>query len=254
MTDGKETLLSPADPNPVTLFNETGNGPVALVCEHAGWAIPEKLEKLGLPEAAFDTHIAFDIGARLVAEALANLLNAPLVMQNYSRLVVDCNRPDHVHDAIPLRSDGVDIPANIAMDTQERQQRLDEIFSPFDQTMSEMLNRSNIKMAFSVHSFTPQLGEDIRPWDISFLFRKDTETSHDLAKTLARRNSELTIGMNEPYQICEKTDWFVPHYGEQLGLAHSLIEIRNDHIRTPQACQDWAENLAAAIISLQTGK
>ena len=250
MTHAGITLLSTADPHPVTLINEQAGGPVALICEHAGRAVPAGLAGLSLPQAAFDSHIAFDIGARQVAGELARLLDAPLVMQNYSRLVIDCNRPHDAQNAIPLISDGVDIPANRAMDARQRQQRIDEIFLPFDQAMEQLLNRPGIKAAFSIHSFTPQLGDEVRPWDIGFLFRKDTATSHRLAGALASWNRDLTIAMNAPYQISNETDWFVPVYGERLGLDHALIEIRNDNIRTPQACTRWAQKLAGAIKSL----
>ena len=58
---------------------------------------------------------------------------------------------------------------------------------------------------------------------------------------------DLIIGMNEPYQIDNDSDWFVPHHGEAQGVAHSLIEIRNDLIRTPEDQAKWAQNLTAAI-------
>ena len=53
--------------------------------------------------------------------------------------------------------------------------------------------------------------------------------------------------MNEPYQIDDESDWFVPQHGEASGLPHSLIEIRNDQIRDSQGRAAWAETLSTAI-------
>jgi hypothetical protein len=71
-------------------------GPAAaqfvLACDHAGNAIPRRLGSLGLDQDTLQRHVAWDIGAVGVARHLSALLDAPLVSQPYSRLVVDCNR------------------------------------------------------------------------------------------------------------------------------------------------------------------
>ena len=44
-------------------------------------------------EADLARHIAWDIGIAGVGRQLADRLDACLIMQPYSRLVIDCNRP-----------------------------------------------------------------------------------------------------------------------------------------------------------------
>ena len=55
-------------------------------------SIPRRLGDLGVDERARRTHIGWDIGALGVARRLSALLDATLVAQRYSRLVIDCNR------------------------------------------------------------------------------------------------------------------------------------------------------------------
>ena len=66
-----------------------------LTADHAGRAIPRRLGQLGLPDSELERHIAWDIGIAGVTDRLAAALDATAVLQNYSRLVIDCNRdPD----------------------------------------------------------------------------------------------------------------------------------------------------------------
>ena len=240
-------LLTNDDPAPFEIVNGDSDHPVVLICEHAGRNIPRKLGALGLDAEHFDLHIAYDIGSGSVARAMAEKMGAPLILQPFSRLVVDCNRPTSADDAIPSRVDGVAIPGNAGIVEYERKQRISEIFEPFHDAVSAVLDRTPRRAAIAIHSFTPQLAGQFRPWDIAFLFRKDTATSKRLADAIRVTRPGLFIGMNEPYAIEDSADWFVPYHGERRGLAHSLIEIRNDHLRSDDDCANWATMLAEAI-------
>lgn len=240
-------LLGPGDPSPAEVVNAAGRAPLLLVCEHAGQAVPARLAGLGVTQEALDAHIGWDIGAAGVARRLAAALDAPAVMQPYSRLVIDCNRPPEASDSVPEISDGHVIPGNRALAAADRAARVSDIFDPFQACVAACLDRPGIRATISIHSFTPRMNGIDRPWDIGFLFRRDSETSQALAGDLRARVPGLTIGMNEPYQIDDLSDWFVPRIGEARGLPHSLIEIRNDHIRTPAGQGLWADRLAATL-------
>ncbi len=242
-----DALLQTGDPEPVVLVNASSKKAAVLVCEHAGRAIPRALGDLGLTEADLDRHIAYDIGAEKLSRMMAERLGLPLVLQSYSRLVVDCNRPVEAADAVPELSDAIPIRANMSIGAEQRQQRLDEIFFPFHEAVSEILDLHPRKAVFAIHSYTPVLGREERPWDLAFLFRKDSLTSRSLADSVKVLDPSLKIGMNEPYAIEVNADWFVPYHGERRGIAHSLIEVRNDHLGTDDACRRWASVLSAAI-------
>jgi predicted N-formylglutamate amidohydrolase len=93
--------LLEGEDDPVVIIDADGPSHIILVCEHAGRAIPRQLGKLGLPDSELERHIAYDIGAESVARRLSRLLDAPLVLQRYSRLVQDCNRPPEAAAAMP---------------------------------------------------------------------------------------------------------------------------------------------------------
>ena len=84
-------LLGAEDVPPVREYREAGRSPFLLTCDHYGRLISRKLGDLGLPESELTRHIAWDIGIAGVAEALSEQLDAHLIVQRYSRLVIDCN-------------------------------------------------------------------------------------------------------------------------------------------------------------------
>lgn len=245
-------LIDPArDPAPVERIEGQGMSPVVLVCEHAGQAVPQRLGDLGLSTAEIDLHIGWDIGAAAVTRLMAEELGCAAILQRYSRLVIDCNRPPTAPDSIPEVSDGVAIPGNASLSPADRVARVEAVFAPFDAAIALALEAPP-KLVVAVHSFTPCLASVPvdRPWHIGFLFRGDSQTPARLAESLTNRKPDLIIGMNEPYQIDDASDWFVPHHGEGSGLPHALIEIRQDLIRDPAGQEAMAHLLSAAIRDL----
>lgn len=248
-------LLSDDDPAPVDLVRADSSGTVGLVCEHAGQAVPQSLGNLGLSAGEIDLHIGWDIGAEGVARGLSELLNAPLVIQRYSRLVIDCNRPLGAHSSIPEESDRIRILGNLNLSADQRRQREVEIFAPYAKAALSLSEKPGLQALFSIHSYTPNLSGAPRPWDIGFLYRATTSGGERLASLCKALWPELCVGRNEPYRIESDSDWFIPVCAEPTGLAHCLIEIRNDHIASAAGQADWAARLAKLItVFLETSK
>jgi len=242
-----EKLLTVNDPEPVELVGAASNRPVVLVCEHAGTQVPEQLRQLGLRPQELALHIAFDIGAELLSRKMAQVLNCALVLQRYSRLVIDCNRPVNAPDSCIDIADGIVVPGNQHLTERQRAKRVTEIFDPFQHSISQLLDRKSPKAVFSIHSFTPEMAGVRRPWNVSFLFREDRKTSEQLAELVRKQDGELVVGMNEPYAIDDASDWFVPVHGEQRGIRHSLIEVRNEQLLHQQGVDKFAGILARSI-------
>ena len=114
-------LLAPGDPPPFELFNGQGRAPVMLFCDHASRFIPASLGQLGLSGDDLARHIACDIGAADITRHMALRLDAPAVLCNYSRLIIDCNRLLRDPTLIPPTSDGSAIPGNAALSAADRQ-------------------------------------------------------------------------------------------------------------------------------------
>jgi len=243
-------LLEPDEPNPVTLENESGDSVFFLTCEHAGRAFPRRLGRLGLPEAETLRHIAWDIGIGAVGRELSLLLNAAVILQTYSRLVIDCNRDPKVPSSIPEISEATEIPGNRSLNEAERAARVDAIFRPYHNAIAAALDRRAAADRASVlvvlHSFTPVFKGVSRPWHVAVLFNRDPWLAHALAEQL-RAEGDLMVGENEPYRVSDLTDYTVPVHGERRGLPHVEIEIRQDLITDPSGQREWAERLARLL-------
>lgn len=245
------TLLSADDPPPIEWVNEHSESPVVMLCEHAGNAIPSSLRQLGLLPAQLDMHIGWDIGAGALARKLAAVLQAPLILQHYSRLLIDCNRPLNTSTSIPQVSDGIEIAANRNITPQEKLARQTEIFNPLNDAINDAFSRYPRRAAFSIHSFTPRMqGQPPRQWHAGFLNRTDRATGVALLESVKQQRPDLTLAINQPYSIDDETDWFIPRYAESRGLVHCLIEIRNDQLLNDDGINNWAQLLASAINSV----
>lgn len=248
-------MLHPDEPGAVEVVNPEGRGTVVLVCDHASNRVPRALETLGLDEETLATHIAYDIGAAHVARRLATLLDAPLVLSGYSRLVVDCNRPPRVAGSVPSTSGGVTIPGNEGLDEAAKEARRALFFWPYHRAIEIMLDgRSTLRdgqgpILLSIHSFTPSLLGSARPWPISLLYGTDARLARRFLEAL-RRDSTLDVGDNEPYRVTEDTDYTVPVHGIRRGLLHTAFEIRQDGLLDIPSAWRWAERIATELAHL----
>ena len=242
-----DPLLTASDPGPVEVVNPDSPAPVLLVCEHAGRAVPASLGTLGVSDEVLASHRGWDIGAAAVARYLAKQLGAPLVLQRYSRLVIDANRPPGGAQSMPVISDGVGIPGNRGLTPEGRMRRIAEVFEPFDRAVAQGFAAHPRRATFSVHSYTPRFEGVDRPWHAGFLTRKSPETAKKLMASVTRAAPELTLALNQPYQVDSETDWFIPAHAETRRLPHCLIEIRNDQIDRDAGALYWAGLLADAI-------
>jgi predicted N-formylglutamate amidohydrolase len=248
-------LLGAKEVPPVHEYNADGRSPFLLTCDHYGRLIPRVLADLGLPESELTRHIAWDIGIAGVAETLSKHLDAHLVAQRYSRLVIDCNRPPAAASSIPRISEATTIPGNegLARDVAETRRR--QIFEPYhrriDEIIDQRLHRGMPTVLVSLHSFTPVYAGIARPWHIGTLYHRDTRLPPLLLKHL-RAEADLVVGDNEPYAVSDETDYTIPVHGEARGLMNSGIEIRQDLISDQAGEHQWADRLARIFGEIET--
>ncbi len=244
-------LLAADEPPACSIENPTGASPFFLTCDHAGRRIPRALGDLGVAAAELDRHIAWDIGAAGLTSRLGARLDAFAIVQTYSRLVVDCNRPLDSPTLIPLRSERTDIPGNANLSTAQRRRRIDEIFAPYHaRTVAELDARraaGRPTILVTVHSFTPAYLGVARPWHCGILYHRDTRLAHALLR-LIREEGEWVVGDNEPYSVSDTSDYAIPVYGTQRGLANVELEIRQDLIADAAGQAQWAERVARWLV------
>ncbi|NNL84786.1 MAG: N-formylglutamate amidohydrolase, partial [Myxococcales bacterium] len=208
MTETSE-LLGPEDPPAVSVDREAGGSHFFLTCDHAGRAFPRALGDLGVSAEDRRRHVAWDVGAAGLALELSRNLDATLVQQNYSRLVIDSNRPLGNSASIPVMSEDVVIPGNRDLRPEDIARRRDEIFKPYHDTIETLLDRriraNRATTLVAVHSFTPTFHGKSRPWDIGLLYHREKRLADALLRILADE-AALCVGDNEPYQVTESED------------------------------------------------
>ena len=256
MTDGtlRPRLIGEEQLPPLLHYNASGRSPFLLTADHYGRLIPPAPGDLGLPAREMTRHIAWDVGIAGVAERLAILLDAVLVAQRYSRLVIDCNRPPGASSSIPILSEETTIPGNEGLSPEDAETRRREIFDPYhhciDAVISQRLKEQRPTVLVALHSFTPVYAGIQRPWHIGALYHRDRILPPLLIKAL-RAEPDLVVGDNEPYAASDLTDYTIPVHGERRGLINTGIEIRQDLIEDDAGQQHWAERLARAFGAIE---
>jgi predicted N-formylglutamate amidohydrolase len=248
--DGRYELLGADEPPPVAELGRHGRSNFVIVVDHAGRRIPERLGDLGLPAAELLRHIAWDIGALGVARRMAATLDAPLVAQNYSRLVIDCNRDPKVTTSIPLVGESIGIPGNIGLSAVEIAARRAEIFDPYHDRVCSLLDerraagRTTILVA--QHSMTDLFKGVRREMHAAVLYNRDRRFA-GLVLDALRGEPGWVIGDNQPYFVSDETDYTIPRHGEARGLPHVEIEIRQDLITDEAGQDEWAKRICRAL-------
>ena len=210
-------LLTTNEPAALTVERSTGASDFLLVCDHASRLIPQSLGSLGLDAAQLSSHIAWDIGAAGVARQLSALLDATAILQNYSRLVIDCNRPPGSASSIPTQSEYARIAGNEGISPNAMAARTDAIFTPYHDALRALLDQrrdaGRRTLLVAVHSFTPVFLGKARPWKVGLMSRHDRRLGLALLELL-RQDADLQAGDNEPYAMTDSTDYTIPVHGE----------------------------------------
>jgi len=230
---------------PVELIDGDAGFGLIILCDHAGNHIPEAYDGLGLGEGVRRSHVAYDIGARGVAAGLAELTGAPAVMTRYSRLLIDPNRAADDPTLVMRIADGSVITGNARIDGDEIARRATAFHAPYhtaiDSAIERAIEAGCPPAILSVHSFTPRFHGVERPWHATVLWDRDARLPLRLLDGLGRER-DLVIGENVPYSGKLKGDTLYRH-ATGRGLAHALIEIRQDLIAGEDGQREWADRL-----------
>lgn len=235
--------------SPYEIYHGARKSRIVLTCDHASNTIPEAVAggDLGLPPADMQRHIAYDIGAAGLTKALADLLEAPAVLSNFSRLAIDPNRDPRDPTVLMRLYDGSVIPGNQRADAAEKQARLALMHDPYHQAIAQTLSTRKDPIVIAIHSFTKQLrGRPPRPWDVGVLYAdQDARLSRAVLDEL-RNMRDICVGENQPYKG-HLTGDAIDRHALRHGRHNTLLELRNDLIETPAGQQHWATRLAPIL-------
>ena len=242
-------LLNADDPPPVILERRLGRSIFVLTVDHAGARIPSRLGDLGVSRDELERHIAWDIGCLGLARRLAADLDAPLVAQRYSRLVIDCNRVPGVSTSIPTTADGVVIPGNLDLREAEIAARTAEIFAPYhaclDRILDERVGARRPTILIALHTMTDVFQGVQRKMHAAVLHHRDRRFAA-LMLELLRQETDVIAADNDPY-VVEDTHYTIPHHAERRAIPCVALEIRQDLVTAEVGQAEWARRLGAAL-------
>ncbi|KEP71240.1 N-formylglutamate amidohydrolase [Thioclava dalianensis] len=237
-----------------TITGETRGSRWLVTCDHARNTVPDWVAEgnLGIAPADMGRHIAYDVGALGLSEALAAHLDGPMIASDFSRLVIDPNRGEDDPTLVMQLYDGTIIPANRAATPDQISQRLERLYRPYHTAYEQLAARRADTVICAVHSFTPQLrGRAPRPWQVGVLHAPgDRRLALPLIARL-RAEPDLCVGDNEPY-TGHLTGDSIDRHALQAGRPNVLIELRNDLIETPEQQAHWAARLAPILQQVLT--
>jgi len=244
------SLLYPWEPSAVVFKRESGISPFVFLCDHSGRRIPARLNDLDMSQDDLKRHIAWDIGIEGVGRELSSHFDGCLIMQPYSRLVIDCNRRPGSETSILAVSDSTRIPGNQHPSADDIAMRVREIFNPYHRKISSHLDgrrdAGRPTILVSLHSFTPVYADIPRPWHAGVLYNRNPDLSLAMFKLLDAER-DIVVGNNEPYSVTDETDYSIPVHGEQRSLPHLTLEIRQDLIGNKAGQTAWAARLARLL-------
>lgn len=224
-----------------------------VICDHASNAFPPGYGTLGLPADQLQRHIAYDIGAAAITRAVAAALDAPAVLSRFSRLLIDPNRGADDPTLIMRLSDGAVVPGNRRLDQAERHKRFKLYYEPYHQAIDGVIDRclaSGVPPALlAIHSFTESWKGVPRPWHVGVLWDKDSRLAKPLLSHFEAEGT-LIVGDNKPYSGTLEGDCMWQH-GTMRGLAHAIIEVRQDLIRDQAGQTVWARRLIDIVEKLR---
>lgn len=241
--------MSSAAPD-LEFFNTEGRATALILCDHAGRNVPARLGGLGISDEALRRHIGWDIGAADLTRRLAVRLDAPAILCHVSRLVIDANRRPLTGSSIPAISDGCVIPVNEGLSPDEARRRILDHFVPYHRAVARRIGRFRragvAPAVIAVHSFTPRMNGEDRPWQIGVLWRGDERLSRPVLTALRARPA-LVVGDNQPYSGLTDFGFTITFHAQRTNLPHIMFELRQDEIARHATAVRWADILADTL-------
>ena len=229
---------------------EAGARPVILLCDHAGFVVPDDVGELGISRVNLMRHIGWDIGAAAVTRELATRLGGTALFNHVSRLVIDVNRRPRTVTSIPAISDGCVIPNNQHLNKAAVDRRIRDYFLPYHKAVARRIaafrRHGRVPVLIAVHSFTAHLDGEDRPWHVGVLWRGDRRLAGPVLERL-QAEPDLVIGDNQPYSGQREFGFTVTFHAQRTRLPHIMFELRQDEIGEPAGVTRYARLLGDCL-------
>ena len=170
-----------------------------ISAEHGGNLIPEDYKFLfNEHDHQLATHRGYDPGTEDLFHYLEDI-SAFAKLNTTSRLLIEFNRSLHHRNLFSVYSK--------KLSKNEQKSLIEAYYLPYrnvveEHIKNEILNKNKV-LHISLHSFTPQLGEQIRTNDIGLLYDPKRATEKEITRTfkeeLNKLSPEIKIRFNYPY-------------------------------------------------------
>nr|WP_319398352.1 N-formylglutamate amidohydrolase [uncultured Carboxylicivirga sp.] len=199
---------------------------VVLSCEHAVNTIPEEYEKLFQgAEELLQTHRGYDLGAFDLYKELKKSDVSYYQSATTSRLLIDVNRSLYRRTLFSEFTK--------SLEPSVKNEILEEYYygfrRPFEEKIYQFWNQNHTVLHLSVHSFTPEVNDEIRQTDFGILYHPGRSQEKQFAKIwkqeLGKLLPEFRVRFNYPYQ--GKPDGHVRYFRDReeekyLGLEFEM--------------------------------
>jgi predicted N-formylglutamate amidohydrolase len=229
---------------------------LVVSCEHASRARPPDFDTAGIDDATFDTHAAWDPGARPIAERVAQRFGAPAVYGQWTRLYCDLNRSPGTPDVVPSVAFGVEIPSNARLDDAARAARVRAHHQPYWDTVRgfvrEGLERADAVLHFSVHSFVEEYQGRHRAVDLGILIDPAAPLEAEVSRHFAAQvPGTFLVRENEPYD--GRADALTTALRHELGSARYAgveLELNQRHLGRLDVVGDAVVAALAGLLTM----
>lgn len=194
-----------------------------LTCEHAFNTIPQEYQDLFInSQEILESHRGYDPGALDLFNELKDLADFSF-FQETGRLLIEVNRSKGHSNLFS------EFTKNLSETSKTR--LLDEYYFPYrnsvEKQISSLIGKGEKLLHFSVHTFTPNLNEEIRNTDIGLLYDPirsgEKEFCINFKRNLKDQNPELKIKFNYPY--LGKADGFTTYLRKKFPENYMGIEL-----------------------------
>lgn len=173
---------------------------IVVSCEHAGHRVPQPYTDLFRDQAALlESHRGWDPGTLALGKRLAERLSAPFHWNDVTRLLIDNNRSLDQPDTFSELSR--------QMTADQQQEVIRRYYTPhrsaIEASVEQGIELRGRVLHLGIHSFTPCLDGQERPFDVGWLYDPARPLEHravsDLMQALAAVRPDLIQRRNEPY-------------------------------------------------------
>ena len=133
---------------------------------------------------------------------------------------------------------------------RDRDRRAQSYYVPFRDALNKTLAaKQRPPVLITIHSFTPNYHGRQREVEIGILHDSDTRLTDELLKVAVddEPENDYIIRRNEPYGPDDDVTHTLQSHAIPNNYLNVMIEIRNDLLSTPEACEAVATSLARWI-------